>query len=600
MAELFTARLAGVHGFERTVVIKKILPHLAADKKFVSMFIDEARISSHLDHPKIVQIFELEASGDDLFIVMEYVEGFDVLQVMRGCQRAKTHLPVELCAYIAHDVLDALEFAHATVDQAGTPRGIVHRDISPGNILVSHRGDIKLTDFGIAAAAERTHKTEVGALKGKFSYMSPEQVRGEPVDARSDVFAAGVVLCEMLMARRLFAAANDLDLLMMVRDARLDRLDKYGGRIPLPLRAIAERALQRRAEDRWASAGEFRDAIADWLFESRFRVRPSNLAEFIRRVPPVKPAPTPVTQEIIDALSGPHTRAMRLEAKEKARIGRERYEAELGVHETPADQVDGIPVPVDDETSDAILIIGEAPKEESVADDTGPFSARSPASVLCDIAADGRTGRLVVEGDAVLKESYFHAGHPVFIRSNVLSERFGEYLVSQGVLTRDELERALDAMPHFGGRLGDTLIGLGLMQPLDAVRQLGRQVRRKLVEVCAWQTGTFRWYEGERNPWPALALHLDTFEILGAGCLELPLSFLDPWAQARASKTPVTNLPRFELTRFHLGTQAGYVYNCVDSEHTVAELASRFSMHDRVMFIRILYLLVETGNVRFA
>src|SRR5207244_7140459 len=166
---------------------------------------------------------------------------------------------------IARDVLDALDYAHGAVDVGGRPLGIIHRDISPGNVLLSWRGDVKLTDFGIARAAERRHKTETGTLKGKYGYMSPEQVSGGDIDARSDLFSIGILLAEMVMARRLFTSTNDLDILLMVRDARLDRLHKYASEFPVELRVLTAKALQRRPQDRFQDAAQFRDALDEWL-----------------------------------------------------------------------------------------------------------------------------------------------------------------------------------------------------------------------------------------------------------------------------------------------------------------------------------------------
>ncbi|HEX7839154.1 MAG TPA: serine/threonine-protein kinase, partial [Kofleriaceae bacterium] len=265
MAELFKATLTGDHGFEKAVAIKKILPHLATDRSFVEMFIDEARITAQLDHRHIVQVFELGTDADTPYIAMQYVDGLDVLALLRECARTQIRLPPDLAALIVRDVLDALDYAHNALDSAGRPLGIIHRDISPGNVLLSWRGDVKLTDFGIARAAERRHKTEAGTLKGKYGYMSPEQVSGSEIDARSDLFSVGILLAEMVMARRLFTSTNDLDILLMVRDARLDRLHKYASEFPVELRVLITRALQRRPEDRWQSAAQFRDALDEWL-----------------------------------------------------------------------------------------------------------------------------------------------------------------------------------------------------------------------------------------------------------------------------------------------------------------------------------------------
>src|ERR1043165_1678010 len=242
MAELFKATLTGEHGFEKLVAIKKILPHLATDHSFVEMFRDEARITALLDHRHIVQVFEYGTDADTPYIAMQYIDGLDVLALLRECARAQIRLPPDIAAVIARDVLDALDYAHNALDSVGRPLGIIHRDISPGNVLLSWRGDVKLTDFGIARAAERRHKTEAGTLKGKYGYMSPEQVSGSEVDARSDLFSVGILLAEMVMARRLFTSTNDLALPLMGRDARLHRLHKYASEFPVELRVLISRA----------------------------------------------------------------------------------------------------------------------------------------------------------------------------------------------------------------------------------------------------------------------------------------------------------------------------------------------------------------------
>src|SRR5688572_31479103 len=310
MAELFKAQLIGQLGFEKLVAIKKILPHLAGDQSFVEMFIDEARITAQLDHRNIVAVYELGTDADTPYIAMQYVDGLDVLALLRECARAQIRLSPDLAALIARDVLDALDYAHNALDVKGRPLKIVHRDISPGNVLLSWRGDVKLTDFGIARAAERRHKTEAGTLKGKYGYMSPEQVSGGDVDQRSDLFSVGILLAEMVMARRLFTSTSDLDILLMVRDARLDRLHKYAQEFPPELRVLTVRALQRRPEDRWQSAGQFRDALDEWIRRTT-RVGSRELAALVGRV---INAPTAdldsgvVSDSGLDSLSGPLTR----------------------------------------------------------------------------------------------------------------------------------------------------------------------------------------------------------------------------------------------------------------------------------------------------
>ena len=277
MAEVFKAKIVSTHGFEKPLVIKRILPHLAADKTFVSMFIDEAKVTAQLIHPKIVQVTDFGDVEGQFFIAMEFVEGFDALALLRTAAQRQVRLPIPVCMFIVIEVLDALDYAHNAKDPEGKAMRIVHRDISPSNVFIARRGDVKLGDFGIAHAQERESKTQAGTLKGKYGYMSPEQVVGGSLDGRSDLFAVGIVLAEMLMGRRLFTAPNDLDVLLMVRDGRLERLDKYCKDLPPDLDQVLRTALKKKVGERFQTAADFRDALSDLVFRMGFRVGPSDL-----------------------------------------------------------------------------------------------------------------------------------------------------------------------------------------------------------------------------------------------------------------------------------------------------------------------------------
>jgi eukaryotic-like serine/threonine-protein kinase len=277
MAEVFKAKIVSAHGFEKLLVIKRILPNLAADKTFVSMFIDEAKLTAQLIHPKIVQVTDFGEEGGQYFIALEFVDGFDGLALLRSAAQKHVRVPVPICMFIASEVLDALDYAHNAKDADGKLMHLVHRDISPSNVFIARRGDVKLGDFGIAHAQERESKTQAGTLKGKYGYMSPEQVTGGDLDGRSDLFAVGIVLAEMLMGKRLFTAPNDLDVLLMVRDGRLDRWEKYGQEIPTPLDEIVRKALAKSLDQRFQTASEFRDALEDLQFNFGMRVGPADV-----------------------------------------------------------------------------------------------------------------------------------------------------------------------------------------------------------------------------------------------------------------------------------------------------------------------------------
>jgi serine/threonine protein kinase len=277
MAEVFKAKILSTHGFEKLLVIKRILPNLAADKTFVSMFIDEAKLTAQLIHPKIVQVTDFGEENGQYFIALEFVDGFDGLALLRSAAQKHVRLPIPICMFVASEVLDALDYAHNAKDSDGRPMHLVHRDISPSNVFIARRGDVKLGDFGIAHAQERESKTQAGTLKGKYGYMSPEQVTGGDLDGRSDIFAVGIVLAEMLMGKRLFSAPNDLDVLLMVRDGRLERWDKNSKDIPPRLDAIVRKALAKSLDERFQSAADFRDALEDLQFKFGQRVGPADV-----------------------------------------------------------------------------------------------------------------------------------------------------------------------------------------------------------------------------------------------------------------------------------------------------------------------------------
>jgi serine/threonine-protein kinase len=601
MAELYKAHLQGEHGFAKLVAIKKILPHLANDRQFVEMFIDEARLTAQLDHRHIVQVFELGTDADTPYIAMQFVDGVDVLALLRECARAQIRLPPDLAAVIARDVLDALDYAHNAVDVNGSPLKIVHRDISPGNVLLSWRGDVKLTDFGIARAAERRHKTEAGTLKGKYGYMSPEQVSGGEIDQRSDLFSVGILLAEMVMARRLFTSTNDLDILLMVRDARLDRLHKYASEFPIELRVLTVRALQRRPEDRWQSAAQFRDALDEWLRRTT-RVGSRELGTLLGKVinAPTADLDGVVADQNDDSLSGPLTRMSIAKAEAEAARARAAYisgdSVPFGEHESSESSgVISVHEAEDDQAPD---IGGTLEPRES-----GDLKEQPVLRVVYRLAKNRVTGMLSLEGRAgVLKEVYFLEGQPQFVNSNVETERFGNFLIQQGVLNQQSLQRALGVMHHFGGRLADTLVGLDILDPLEAYRMLAKQVAAKLMEAFSWQKGRYTWSPRAPNPWKARSLHLDAHRVIGAGAAQLTETMIDDWMKEYGQffivAEPVND---GELALFGLGEALPRVYSLLDGRTRLADLAARVrSPEARLNLLRLTFLLVQTDHARLS
>lgn len=281
MAEVYRAKVVGTEGFEKIVAIKRILPHLAANDDFVTMFIDEAKIVSLLNHQNICPVIELGRCDDGLYIVMEYIWGRDLRQILNALSRAGRLMPLSIAAYIAGRIAEGLDYAHRRSGPRGEALSIVHRDISPQNVLASYEGDVKIIDFGIARASQRSTQTRVGTFKGKFAYMSPEQARGQALDRRSDIFAVGILLHEMITGSRLFAAKNDLDTLDRVRNCQVPYPTRPFEEVPSELIAIAMKALQAEPERRWQWAGEMQLALDRFLMRSGELATASRLGTWI-------------------------------------------------------------------------------------------------------------------------------------------------------------------------------------------------------------------------------------------------------------------------------------------------------------------------------
>ena len=305
MAEVFKAKAFGVEGFERLLAVKRILPNIAEDKEFIEMFIDEAKISVQLNHANIAQIFDLGKVEDSFFIALEFVHGKDLRAIFdRGRQMGQI-MPIAQACFVIMKVCEGLDYAHNKRDAQGRELNLVHRDVSPQNVLVSYEGEIKLIDFGIAKAAGKASKTQAGILKGKFGYMSPEQVRGLPIDRRSDIFSVGIVLYELLTGERLFVGESDFSTLEKVRNVEILPPSTYNRKIPDELERIVLKTLAKDVEDRYQNAidlhddlqafmytaGEFysRKDLAAWMkktFSSEIEEETRKLEEYRHVVPP--------------------------------------------------------------------------------------------------------------------------------------------------------------------------------------------------------------------------------------------------------------------------------------------------------------------------
>lgn len=277
MAHIYRAKLIGVAGFERDVAIKKILPYWSHQQDFINMLIDEAKILVHLQHKNIVPVFELGKEKNNYFIVMEYVSGLDLRRLLSKLKEKNISLPLDLCCYIIKEVCLALDFAHNKENQSGQSLEIVHRDISPQNILINWQGETKLTDFGIAKVQGKTKETATGVLKGKFSYMSPEQALGSSIDHRTDLFALGLVFYELFEGEKYFSGKNDLAILEKVKHGQ----DPLSKNIPLPLRLLLEKSLQKNTFHRFQTALEFKNAVESVEKKLNLNATSKDLKDFL-------------------------------------------------------------------------------------------------------------------------------------------------------------------------------------------------------------------------------------------------------------------------------------------------------------------------------
>jgi serine/threonine protein kinase len=267
MAEVWLAKQTGIEGFQRHVVIKRILPHLAEDPEFVQMFLNEAKIASRFNHPNIAQIYDLGEHGGTYFIAMEFIHGEDLGRVMRRAWSMGQWVAQHIALRVIADACGGLHYAHSRTDEQGRPLRVVHRDISPQNILVSFDGAVKLVDFGIAKAADQASVTKSGAIKGKFAYMAPEQAAGKPVDGRTDLFALGLVLYELVTGVRPLKRDSELATLQAALECNLERPSNVA-EVPAALDEVVMRALARAPDDRYRDAREFQKAIEQHLLSS--------------------------------------------------------------------------------------------------------------------------------------------------------------------------------------------------------------------------------------------------------------------------------------------------------------------------------------------
>ncbi|HYQ40602.1 MAG TPA: protein kinase [Polyangiaceae bacterium] len=522
MAEVYVAQRAGPRGFAKRFAVKRILPELAQDARFVAMFCDEARICAALSHPNIVQVVDFGESNGELFMAMEFVDGVSLARLLRTVSARRERFPPAVALHIANEVLRGLAFAHQAKDEHGRPLGIVHRDVSPGNVLVGRAGDVKLGDFGIVRSEFVDRRTYPGELKGKVGYMSPEQVMGSDVDPRSDLFTVGIILAEMLLARPLFSGQNEFEILTSIYEANLGVLDRHSSELAPIVEVTLRKALARDPAFRFQNAVEFASALREIARELDLHLGDSEIVPWLSAL------------GILPSRSGTHERLF--QAQEDPGL-------ELSSRMTTEPVPAGSPAQSGQRAAQQPPPPPRAPRFGEpltrAASWRSALDRMTLPAVLHAVAAREETGVLVARNERREKHFYFVEGELRAARSTEHAELLGTRLLRAGRITEKDLTDALNTCRQTQRSLGEELVARGIVRASSLLRELVEQVEARFVELFAWDDGTLWFVPGVRElhlevKAPALMPMLVTRAIREAYTEdELSLWF------ARASKLPV-------------------------------------------------------------
>lgn len=543
---MFRALEPRAAGEPRVVVLKRMLPHIANESNAQQMFAEEARLASQVTHPNVVHVLGHGEIDGKPYLTLEYVPGCDLWRLNRRLTLEGKKLEHDLVVYLIRQILSGLEAVHSAKDRSGGTLGIVHRDISPSNVLISIHGDVKIADFGIASANVNALEADTAArANGKLGYLAPEQVSGGAVDRRADLFSTGVIAAELFMRRPLFAGGSELAVLLAIRDAEVHPFIEFIPQLPDGLGEVILSALAAKAEERPPNARAFWAALEPWQSRPEEVLR-AELAGIVGSIAAetrtrrtsadaVPKATMPPTPHVLAGDNANTTNVTPLEYKIRkpngATVGPLAY-AKV-VEAVATGQVDGSDdisiaggdfqplssvkdlyrhVPASRMTPTTTRVESSASADRSMDFEEGGF-----VSALVRTLVTRRTGLWLCEQGGVRKEVYVKRGVPAFVTSNLAGELLGEYLVKKRVINRSELDMALAVMPRFEGKLGDTLVALGLVEPLELFQHIGEQVREKLLDLFTWASGTATFYEGVDPPSSSFPLRLDAWEILDRG-----------------------------------------------------------------------------------
>ena len=519
MAEVYVAHRAGPRGFAKRFAVKRILPELSQDARFVAMFCDEARICAALCHPNIVQVVDFGEANGELFMAMEFVDGVSLARLLRSVSARRERFPRTIALHIAHEVLRGLAFAHDARDEHGRPLGIVHRDVSPGNVLIGRAGDVKLGDFGIVRSEFVDRRTYPGELKGKVGYMSPEQVMGTEVDPRSDLFTVGIILAEMLLARPLFSGQNEFEILTNIYEANLGVLDRHSAELTPIVEVALRKALARDPAHRFQNAVEFAGALRDIARELELHLGDSEIVPWLSSSG-ILPSRSGTHERLVPQIAQVSESNSRLTTEPPARSSAQ--SGQRAAQQPPAARAPRFGEP-----------LTRAASWRSALD------RMTLPAVLHAVAARQETGVLVARNERREKHFYFVEGELRAARSTEHAELLGTRLLRAERITQQDLTDALNTCKQTQRSLGEELVARGIVRASSLLRELVEQVEARFIELFAWKDGTLWFVPGVRElnlevKAPALMPALVTHAIREAYTDdEIALWF------ARASKLPV-------------------------------------------------------------
>ena len=627
MAEVFVARREGLHGFSKRVALKRILPQFASDPDFVWMFIYEARLAARLEHPNIVQVFDFGTMGEDLVLVMELVDGTNVSRLLRA--GAEEIIPWDVALHIAYQTAQALDYAHHAVDDLGQLLEFVHRDVSPANILLTRTGHVKLTDFGIATVRSRAPTTEDGQIRGKLGYMSPEQVLGKELSGKSDVFTLATVLAELLMGEPLFQGESELNILLQIRDADLRALAQCKRHIPQDIRQLVLEGLRRDPSER-PSASEFAEGCAEVIRRRGMGHGSDRVARLLSQLGLVDGANVgprdddrPLTALVDpDILNNKGDRLIRGPDKISPTIYRVRLPSgsEMGPLSFPR-LVQLMTTGV--VTSHCLIKKGDAEflrphliaeltrfvtsaglqwklEELAQAEKQGQIRSASLIPVVYEIVHAQQTGVLHLWDNKRRKKVYFVEGRPEFVASTDKMELLGEHLVASGQCLRMEVEMALALLPSYGGRLGDALVGLGVLRPVELFRAITEQVRGRLMEAFRWRAGDWAFVRDVRSHEETFPLGQDPYEILRDAAWQSHHEEIEAVLAPMFERIIAPDLSGTPVKNFRLSDDAYRIIESVKGETTLGGVVAMHASAGRDIeeVYRVLYLGLACGFLR--